>query len=255
VRRHSADYVIGRTPVVAGTLYARDVTYRDTFETCPRCGVNLVDAGSARACPECRGQWIEEAVVSDMVLEMLPVQPLSRLELAVLERTNEPVACPTCKQPMHATAIHGVPLERCAKHGVWFDAGELQLALQRVADPARKPPLVPLGPRKLHAGGQTVELRVAIHTGDTPAQQLVFTQQLVKIGRIATSDIRLVDARVNRMHAIIDATAPDSVWIIDLGSSHGTFVDGKRINKARLNTGDRITLGGSAILISIGPVR
>jgi pSer/pThr/pTyr-binding forkhead associated (FHA) protein len=57
------------------------------------------------------------------------------------------------------------------------------------------------------------------------------------------------------MHAIIDATAPDSVWLIDLGSSHGTFVNGKRINKAHLNTGDRIELGGATIVISIGPVR
>ena len=120
-----------------------------------------------------------------------------------------------------------------------------------LSDEAFEAPLA----RIQQTGKHAVELRIAIQSPNDRPRQLVLAKQLVRIGRIATADIRLTDARVNDMHAIIDATAPDSIWIIDLGSSHGTFVNGKRINKARLNTGDQVALGGSTIDIAIGTVK
>ena len=230
------------------------MTYRDSFETCPRCGVELVEARSARACPACGGLWLDEMVMSEMVLEMLPPQPISRLELAVLERTGEPIACPTCKAPMHAATIHGVGLDRCARHGVWFDAGELQRALERVADPRRAPPLVPLAPaRKRSKTMPPAELAFVVETPGEMVQQLRLSEEIIKIGRTSSAHVRLSGA--NRMHAIIDAMAPDAVWLIDLGSSTGTYVNGTRITKARLHSGDRIVIGGTTIAVAIAPKR
>src|SRR5690349_8938550 len=108
-------------------------TYRDSFENCPRCAVELTDARSARACPSCRGLWIAEAVVSEMVLQMLSLGSLSRLQLRELRRAEQPVACPTCGERMEQAEIHEVPIDRCSKHGVWFDRDELEQALYRVA--------------------------------------------------------------------------------------------------------------------------
>jgi Zn-finger nucleic acid-binding protein len=228
------------------------VTYRDSFEACPRCGVDLVAARDARACPQCGGLWIDEMVVSEMVLEMLPPQPISRLELRVLDRAGEPIACPTCKGPMHTATIHGVGLDRCGKHGVWFEAGELQRALERVADPRLPPPLVPLAPaRRSRSKTATVELEISVEAPGQPIQQLRLIEEVIKIGSFSSAHVRLVDPKANRMHAIIDAAAADAVWLIDLGSSSGTFVNGLRIAKARLSNGDRITIGRSTLTVTI----
>ena len=50
--------------------------------------------------------------------------------------------------------------------------------------------------------------------------------------------------RVSREHIRLTRVA-GAVWIEDLGSSQGTFVDGGRVDEAaRLKAGQRITLGG-----------
>ncbi|HEY5922620.1 MAG TPA: FHA domain-containing protein [Kofleriaceae bacterium] len=228
------------------------MTYRDAFETCPRCGVTLVDARSARSCPQCRGLWVEEPVVAEMVLAMLPPQPLSRLELAVLAPTGDPAACPTCKEPMHATTIHNVLLDRCAKHGVWFDGEELQEALRRVADPDRTPPFAPAAatpppvpPPRLAVG----KLRFMVHTPGDPIRTEVVTRHVVRIGRIQAAELRLSDPRVTRVHAIIGAVPGQPVTLIDLGSEHGTVVNGQRIEKVVLASGDQIEVGATTIVV------
>jgi pSer/pThr/pTyr-binding forkhead associated (FHA) protein len=56
------------------------------------------------------------------------------------------------------------------------------------------------------------------------------SQEIIKIGRLQTSDIHLDDEKVSRMHAVIEVTAPGEVFIIDLGSASGTLVNGEKIN-------------------------
>ena len=109
------------------------MAYRDSFDQCPRCGVDLVDAGSVRACRGCGGQLVAEDVLTDMLLAMLPLGPPHELVVARSDRDDDPLACPTCGARMDGAALHGVVLDRCPKqHGVWFDRAELQQALARV---------------------------------------------------------------------------------------------------------------------------
>jgi pSer/pThr/pTyr-binding forkhead associated (FHA) protein len=56
----------------------------------------------------------------------------------------------------------------------------------------------------------------------------------------------LVEDMVSRRHAKITVTG-DQIFIQDLGSTNGTFVNGEKIKRARLQEGDRILIGTSII--------
>lgn len=105
--------------------------YRDPFLRCPRCGASLEKAGAAWGCGACRGVFVEEPVLEDMLREMHE-QPVGARYVARF--AEAPVPCPRCVEPMTAVALEGVEVERCARgDGVWFDAHELATALHAAA--------------------------------------------------------------------------------------------------------------------------
>ena len=53
---------------------------------------------------------------------------------------------------------------------------------------------------------------------------------VITIGRLDENRICLADIDVSRRHCVI-VSSLDDVWIYDLGSTHGVFVDGKRIDR------------------------
>lgn len=75
-----------------------------------------------------------------------------------------------------------------------------------------------------------------------PEQRLDIRKDEVTLGRLSESDIVLANPYISRRHAKLVARNGD--WIlIDLGSTHGTFVNGRRISEQKLRHGDRISLG------------
>jgi DNA-binding winged helix-turn-helix (wHTH) protein len=68
------------------------------------------------------------------------------------------------------------------------------------------------------------------------------TADEVLIGRKADADVVLADPYVSRRHARI-VKSDQGHKIIDLESSHGTFLNGTRIDEQELQSGDRISLG------------
>ncbi|MCP4498463.1 MAG: DUF4388 domain-containing protein [Deltaproteobacteria bacterium] len=68
----------------------------------------------------------------------------------------------------------------------------------------------------------------------------------VVIGRGGELDIVLVEDMVSRKHAKIN-TGGGGIAIQDLGSTNGTFVNGERITRARLQEGDRVLIGTSIL--------
>jgi hypothetical protein len=68
------------------------------------------------------------------------------------------------------------------------------------------------------------------------------SQNVIKIGKVATSHLHLEDESVSRMHAIVEVL-DTTAHVIDLGSTRGTFVNGTKINKAKLSDGDQIQIG------------
>jgi hypothetical protein len=71
-------------------------------------------------------------------------------------------------------------------------------------------------------------------------------QRRVVIGRSRDCDIQLSDANVSRRHAEVRQEGA-SYWIVDLGSTNGMEVNGKRVKRAKLRDGDTITLGSTEI--------
>ncbi len=70
----------------------------------------------------------------------------------------------------------------------------------------------------------------------------------VVLGRSRDCDIQVADANVSRRHCeVVQETA--TTWaVVDLGSTNGTELNGRRITRAELTEGDRITLGGTDVI-------
>jgi putative peptide zinc metalloprotease protein len=70
------------------------------------------------------------------------------------------------------------------------------------------------------------------------------------IGRAPGSTVVLEDPTVSRLHARISANGGDTVTIEDAGSSHGTWVDGTRIDRPmQLRDGIKLRLGDQEMLV------
>jgi serine phosphatase RsbU (regulator of sigma subunit) len=65
------------------------------------------------------------------------------------------------------------------------------------------------------------------------------------LGRSGESDLCVAHAQVSRHHALIES-GPDGLYLRDLGSRHGTLVNGQQVERVPLHSGDRITLGQSS---------
>jgi pSer/pThr/pTyr-binding forkhead associated (FHA) protein len=62
------------------------------------------------------------------------------------------------------------------------------------------------------------------------------------VGRAPRADFILDVALVSRLHCRITA-ADENLEVVDLSSTNGTFVNGTRVEKAHLRTGDRLRIG------------
>ena len=62
------------------------------------------------------------------------------------------------------------------------------------------------------------------------------------VGRAPRADFILDAALVSRVHCRITAS-DDSLEVVDLWSTNGTFVNGKRVHKGHVTDGDTLRLG------------
>ncbi|MGH3134112.1 MAG: FhaA domain-containing protein, partial [Gaiellaceae bacterium] len=69
----------------------------------------------------------------------------------------------------------------------------------------------------------------------------------VVLGRSRGCDVPVADVNVSRRHAEL-RQEDGAYWIVDLGSTNGTIVNGERVERERLRDGDTITLGATEIV-------
>lgn len=93
-----------------------------------------------------------------------------------------------------------------------------------------------------------VEREVAVlHWGD--GQRSVLEKQRSVLGRSRDADVRIEDPNVSRRHVEI-VQEGSTFWLVDLGSTNGTEMDGRRIQRARLADGSRFTIGETTVTFS-----
>jgi hypothetical protein len=73
----------------------------------------------------------------------------------------------------------------------------------------------------------------------------------VVIGRSRECDIQLADANVSRRHAEIRQEGA-TFWVVDLDSTNGVEVNGRRLKRAKLENGDRLVLGSTEMTFRRG---
>lgn len=117
---------------------------------CPRDRAPLVEAGQTHRCETCDGAWIHE----DVLLAMLEQRTSKVWGGLVWEPRPADKArpCAACGKAMQMVNLGNVELDRCADHGVWFDADELA-ALLRQSRRLKTDPGIPAdAPAEEHAG-------------------------------------------------------------------------------------------------------
>jgi hypothetical protein len=122
--------------------------------------------------------------------------------------------------------------------------GEPQADLEPGATMIYKPKAVPQPTQAVSAEELGVEPELVTLSWNGSSHEV--NQRSVVIGRSRDCDIQLADANVSRRHAELRQEGA-SYWIVDLGSTNGIEVNGKRVKRAKLRSGDTITLGSTEL--------
>jgi pSer/pThr/pTyr-binding forkhead associated (FHA) protein len=64
----------------------------------------------------------------------------------------------------------------------------------------------------------------------------------IVVGRSPEAHVRIDDPWISNMHALFEPRS-DELWVVDLGSRNGTFVDDERVRESRVITGMALAFG------------
>lgn len=103
-------------------------------------------------------------------------------------------------------------------------------------------------------GQQPAQPQQASHARliDTAANRAIdLASARVTLGRESRNDITIPDINVSRTHAEI-SLSPQGAWVItDLGSTNGTYVNGRAVASQPLNEGDHIAMGSTNFVFTL----
>src|SRR5881398_2055433 len=100
-------------------------------------------------------------------------------------------------------------------------------------------------------------VRLSVQTGPAAGREFAADKERIRIGNARVppghdgsgNDLSLDDKKVSRLHCEISLT--DKGWLLtDLDSTNGTWLDGKRVERAYLSPGSTLTVGDSSILFA-----
>ena len=98
------------------------------------------------------------------------------------------------------------------------------------------------------SNGRQAEL--TIDTGPDAGHSHRVGDQALRLGRSPDNDVILRDPATSGHHARLERRG-DQFWIVDLGSTNGTLVNGEPVQEKELTHGDRVTVGQNAVHFSV----
>jgi hypothetical protein len=126
-----------------------------------------------------------------------------------------------------------------SRRGAGEPAGDVEPGATMIYKPKAPPPTQAVSAEELGVEQELVTL-----TFDGSEHEV--RQRRVVIGRSRDCDIQLNDGNASRRHAELRQEGA-SYWIVDLGSTNGLEVNGKRVKRAKLRDGDTITIGSTEL--------
>jgi predicted component of type VI protein secretion system len=92
--------------------------------------------------------------------------------------------------------------------------------------------------------------KLIVASGKSAGRTIAIKRTKLLIGRAEECDVRPLSEEVSRRHCAVHV-GPADVWVEDLGSRNGTFVNGEKIGeKIRVKDGDIIRVGGLELKVS-----
>jgi TonB family protein len=76
------------------------------------------------------------------------------------------------------------------------------------------------------------------------------SRRVVVIGRDKSATLRIQDKFISRKHFQVEFLGENKLFLQDLGSANGTFLNGKKVERSKLEDGDEIVVGEKRIVIS-----
>jgi pSer/pThr/pTyr-binding forkhead associated (FHA) protein len=93
-----------------------------------------------------------------------------------------------------------------------------------------------------------------LQSGEEPPLTLRLPPGSVKtLGRTARADFIVDAALVSRLHCRLTADQSDQLVVEDLGSTNGTEVNGRRVDRAVLRSGDTLHVGRVTFQVQMEP--
>ncbi len=92
-----------------------------------------------------------------------------------------------------------------------------------------------------HSGISSI-FPIAIFVSGNDQQTLSLNHTPYTVGRKVDRDLVIADPRVSREHASI-VSEDGEFFVVDLGSKHGTFVNGEKVERHKLQRNDRLEFG------------
>jgi serine/threonine protein kinase len=105
--------------------------------------------------------------------------------------------------------------------------------------------------RSVEQGGSGEQCAQTVLVNETTGRRHVLGAGSITIGRAVECDISIADPKLSRRHCRV-VVAAQSVDVEDLGSSWGTRINDRRVERARLQDGDRLEIGGQVFTLRMG---
>jgi hypothetical protein len=94
------------------------------------------------------------------------------------------------------------------------------------------------------------EAELTIETGPDSGHMYRLTGPALRVGRSPDNELILRDPATSGHHARVERRG-NQFFVVDLGSTNGTMVNGETIQERELHHGDRITIGQNAVKFSL----